>query len=161
MDGSSGFRAEPGRYHLYVSLACPWAHRTLIFRKLKHLEDVISVSVVEPVMSRQGWAFSDPLPDHLNGFSYLHQVYTKAQPQYSGRVSVPVLWDKQRKTIVNNESAEIIRMLNSEFDEYAPGDHNYYAANLRQQIDEINATCTRRRASPARSASITSSAITT
>lgn len=137
-DGSSGFRAERGRYHLYVSLACPWAHRTLIFLALKHLEDVISVSVVEPVMSRQGWAFSDSLPDHVNGFSYLHQVYTEANSEYSGRVTVPVLWDKERRTIVNNESAEIIRMLNSEFPESAGG-HDYYPEHLRQQIDEINA----------------------
>jgi putative glutathione S-transferase len=104
-DGASGFRAERGRYHLYVSLACPWAHRTLIFRKVKQLENVISVSVVEPVMSSEGWAFSDALPDHLYGFSHLHQVYTKAQPRYSGRVTVPVLWDKESETIVNNESA--------------------------------------------------------
>jgi len=138
-DGSSGFPAEPGRYHLYVSLACPWAHRTLIFRKLKRLEDVISVSVVEPVMSSEGWAFSDALPDHVHGFSHLHQVYTRAQSRYSGRVSVPVLWDKHRGTIVNNESAEIIRMLNSEFAEYAPGGADYYPAHLRAQIDEINA----------------------
>jgi len=138
-DGSSGFRAEPGRYHLYVSLACPWAHRTLIFWKLKHLEEVISVSVVEPVISQQGWGFSDSLPDHVNGFTYLHQVYTHAQSQYSGRVTVPVLWDKQRKTIVNNESAEIVRMLNSEFAEYVPASDDYCPAHLRQQIDEINA----------------------
>lgn len=138
-DGSSGFRAEPSRYHLYVSLACPWAHRTLILRKLKLLEDAVSVSMVEPVMSPQGWAFSDALPDHLNRFSYLHQVYTRARSEYSGRVTVPVLWDRQRETIVNNESGEIVRMLNSEFAEYAVGGHDYYPANLRQQIDEINA----------------------
>jgi putative glutathione S-transferase len=137
-DGSSGFRAEPGRFHLYVSLACPWAHRTLIFRKLKRLEDAISVSVVEPVMSAQGWAFSTTLPDHLHGFSHLHQVYTRARADYSGRVSVPVLWDKQRATIVNNESAEIIRMLNSEFGACAPATPDYYPARLRPQIDEIN-----------------------
>src|SRR5690349_9174932 len=104
-DGSSGFPAVPGRYHLYVSLACPWAHRTLIFRKLKQLDDVISVSIVEPVMSTQGWAFSEALPDRLHGFRYLHELYSKAQPRYSGRVTVPVLWDKHRETIVNNESA--------------------------------------------------------
>ncbi|HZN23636.1 MAG TPA: glutathione S-transferase family protein [Burkholderiales bacterium] len=137
-DRSSVFRAERGRYHLYVSLACPWAHRTLVFRKLKQLEDVISVSVVEPVMSSEGWAFSDALPDHLNGLSRLHEVYTRAQPAYSGRVTVPVLWDKQRETIVNNESAEIIRMLNTEFSRYVPVGHDYYPEALRAQIDEIN-----------------------
>ena len=137
-DGSSAFRAERGRYHLYVSLACPWAHRTLVIRKLKQLEDVISVSVVEPVMSSEGWAFSDALPDHLNGLSRLHEVYTRAQPAYSGRVTVPVLWDKQRETIVNNESAEIIRMLNTEFSRYVPVGHDYYPEALRAQIDEIN-----------------------
>jgi putative glutathione S-transferase len=139
-DGSSGFRAEPGRYHLYVSLACPWAHRTLVFRRLKRLEEAISVSVVEPVMSSEGWAFSNALPDHLHGFSHLHRVYTKAKPDYSGRVSVPVLWDKARGTIVSNESSEIIRMLNSEFGAYAPTGHDCYPARLRSQIDEINAT---------------------
>jgi putative glutathione S-transferase len=138
-DGSSGFRAEPGRYHLYVSLACPWAHRTLIFRKLKGLEEAISVSVVEPVMDAGGWAFSGALPDHLNGFSRLHQLYTKARAGYSGRVTVPVLWDKQRSAIVNNESAEIVRMLNAEFREHVPAGRDYYPAHLRAQIDEINA----------------------
>lgn len=138
-DGASGFRAEPGRYHLYVSLACPWAHRTLIFRKLKRLEDALSVSVVEPVMSTEGWAFSDALPDHVNGFSYLHQLYTTARPAYSGRVTVPVLWDKRGATIVNNESAEIIRMLNAEFRDHVPIGHDYYPAHLRAQVDEINA----------------------
>ena len=135
-DGTSGFPAEPGRYHLYVSLACPWAHRTLIFRKLKRLEDAISVSIVEPVMSAEGWAFSEALPDHVNRFSYLHQLYTRAQPAYSGRVTVPVLWDKQNQTIVNNESAEIIRMLNAELASHGP---DYYPAHLRGEIDEINA----------------------
>jgi putative glutathione S-transferase len=138
-DGSSGFRAERGRYHLYVSLACPWAHRTLIFRKLKRLEELVSVSVLEPVMSAEGWAFSEAWRDHVNGFSHLHQVYTEARPGYSGRVTVPVLWDRQRETIVNNESAEIIRMLNSEFAELAPGGADYYPAQLRAQIDEVNA----------------------
>lgn len=138
-DGASGFPARPGRYHLYVSLACPWAHRTLIFRKLKRLEEAISVSVVEPVMSAGGWAFSDELPDHVNGFSRLHQVYTLAEPAYSGRVTVPVLWDKERRTIVNNESAEIIRMLNDAFAAYVPPGHDYYPPELRAEIDEINA----------------------
>lgn len=138
-DGSSGFRAEPGRYHLYVSLACPWAHRTLIFRKLKRLEGAITVSVVEPVMSAEGWAFSAALPDHLYGFSHLHQLYTRARSDYSGRVSVPVLWDRERATIVNNESGEIVRMLNSEFRDCAPATPDYYPPQLRPQIDEVNA----------------------
>ena len=133
-DGSSGFRATPGRYHLYVSLACPWAHRTLIMRKLKELDDAISVSIVEPVMSSQGWAFSEDLPDHLHGVSYLHQLYTRMRKDYSGRVTVPVLWDKETARIVNNESAEIIRMLNGEFG----GGHDYYPAALRPEIDAIN-----------------------
>lgn len=137
-NGSSGYPAEPGGYHLYVSLACPWAHRTLIFRKLKNLEDAISVSIVEPVMSSEGWAFSDRLPDHVNGYLHLHQLYTKAQPGYSGRVSVPVLWDKKRATIVNNESAEIIRMLNTEFAAHVPIGRDYYPAELRGEIDEVN-----------------------
>jgi putative glutathione S-transferase len=138
-DGSSGPRAEAGRYHLYVSLACPWAHRTLIFRMLKRLKDAIFVSVVEPVMSEQGWAFSDAFPDRVNGFSYLHQVYNRARSRYSGRVTVPVLWDRQRETIVNNESSEIIRMLNSEFGAVVPSGHDYYPPALRAWIDEINA----------------------
>jgi glutathionyl-hydroquinone reductase len=141
-DGSSGWRAEPGRYHLYVSLACPWAHRTLIFRKLKGLEKIISLSVVDPVMSEQGWTFTDDdgcLPDSVNGARYLHQVYTHAQPDYSGRVTVPVLWDKQKQTIVNNESSEIIRMFNTEFNAFTGVKTDYYPATLRQEIDAINA----------------------
>ena len=138
-DASSGYRAESGRYHLYVSLACPWAHRTLIFRRLKNLEDTISLSVVEPVMSSEGWAFSANLPDHINGCARLHQLYTKTDPRYSGRVTVPVLWDKQRGRIVNNESAEIIRMLNSEFAGMAEPGHDYCPAGLRSEIDAINA----------------------
>jgi putative glutathione S-transferase len=135
-EATSRFPAEPGRYHLYVSLACPWAHRTLIFRKLKRLEDAVSVSVVEPAMSAEGWAFSEALPDHVNRFAYLHQLYTKARPDYSGRVTVPVLWDKQRQAIVNNESEEIIRMLNGEFASHGP---DYYPAHLRGEIDAVNA----------------------
>jgi len=138
-DGASGFPAEPARYHLYVSLACPWAHRTLIFRKLKRLEDAVSVSVVEPVMASEGWSFSEAFPDHANGYSRLHQLYTAAQPAYSGRVTVPVLWDKRRGTIVNNESAEIIRMLNAEFAAHVPIGHDYYPTPLRAAIDEVNA----------------------
>jgi putative glutathione S-transferase len=141
-DGSSGFPAEPGRYHLYVSLACPWAHRTLIFRKLKRLEEIISISVVEPVMSDQGWAFgSGPgaTADSVNGFDYLREVYTAADAHYTGRVTVPVLWDKHARTIVNNESADIIRMLNSAFDAYTDVTTDYYPEALRTKIDEVNA----------------------
>ena len=140
-DGAGGFKAEAGRYHLYVSLACPWAHRTLIFRKLKRLEGAVSVSVVEPVMSDQGWVFGDgpgAIPDGVNGFHYLHQAYTTADPAYNGRVTVPVLWDKQAKTIVSNESADIIRMFNSAFDAISPVRYDYYPPPLRAAIDEVN-----------------------
>src|SRR6185369_899768 len=137
-DGSSGFKAEAERYHLYVSLACPWACRTLIARTLKGLQDVISGSVVEPVMT-QGWCFSDALPDHLHGFQYLHQLYSKADQQYTGRVLVPVLWDKKAHTIVSNESSEIIRMLNSGFGRLAKSDVDLYPALLREEIDRVNA----------------------
>jgi putative glutathione S-transferase len=118
--GSGGFRAEPGRYHLYVSLACPWAHRTLIFRKLKGLDSLISVSVVHWLMGADGWTFADAegvVSDTINGAKLLRQVYTAAHPDYTGRVTVPVLWDKTTSIIVNNESAEIIRMFNSAFDQ--------------------------------------------
>ena len=137
-DGADGYPAEPGRYHLYVSLACPWAHRTLIFRRLKGLEQAISVSVVEPVMSSEGWAFSEDLPDHVSGFSHLHRVYAARDPKYSGRVTVPILWDKQTRTIVNNESAEIIRFLNSEFEDLSRGTPDYYPPALRGEIDVLN-----------------------
>ena len=140
-DGSTAFTPEPGRYHLYVSLACPWAHRTLIFRKLKGLEDAISVSVVDPYMLENGWTFSDApgaIPDHVNHATYLHEIYTKADPSYTGRVTVPVLWDKKNGTIVSNESSEIIRMLNSEFGDLASDDVDYYPEALREEIDEIN-----------------------
>ncbi|HUG99964.1 MAG TPA: glutathione S-transferase family protein [Gammaproteobacteria bacterium] len=143
--GDGGFAAEPGRYHLYVSLACPWAHRTLIFRALKGLEDAISVSVVHPHMLENGWQFApcdageftagDPLFDS----DYLYEVYVRAKPDYSGRVTVPVLWDKQRNTIVSNESADIIRMLNSAFAACASSDVDYSPEGLRAQIDEVNA----------------------
>ncbi len=137
-----GFKAEPGRYHLYVALACPWAHRTLIFRKLKKLEDVISVSVVHHFMGENGWTFeegNDATGDHLYGKSFLHEIYTKADPTYSGRVTVPVLWDKKNETIVSNESAEIIRMLNEAFDEWGDASLDFYPEALRTEIDEINA----------------------
>ena len=141
-DGSSGFKAEPGRYHLYVSLACPWAHRTLILRALKGLEGTISHSIVDPLMGEQGWAFSETTgstPDTVNGKRFLHEIYTLAAPDYTGRVTVPVLWDKERRTIVNNESSEIIRMLNSAFDAWGRADLDFYPVQLRNSIDEINA----------------------
>lgn len=125
------FAAEPGRYHLYVSLACPWAHRVVILRALKRLEDAVPMSIVEPVMGDQGWAFSAALPDRANGFSHLHEVYTRAQGDYAGRVTVPVLWDTCTATIVNNESSEIARMLDA--------DAEYYPEPLRARIDAINA----------------------
>jgi putative glutathione S-transferase len=137
-----GFKAEPGRYHLFVSLACPWAHRTLIFRKLKKLEDVISVSVVHHFMGENGWTFGQEegaTGDTLYGLDYLHQIYTKADPHYSGRVTVPVLWDKREETIVSNESSEIIRMLNSAFDEWGDRSLDLYPAALRAEIDAVNA----------------------
>lgn len=140
-DGSSGFKAEPGRYHLYVCYACPWAHRTLIFRKLKKLEDVISISAVDPIMGSQGWEFSDypgSVPDSVNGARYLHEIYTAVEPEYTGRVTVPVLWDKQTEKIVNNESSEIIRMFNSEFNEFGDADKDFYPLQLRDGIEEIN-----------------------
>ena len=138
---SRGFKAEPGRYHLYVSLACPWAHRTLIFRKLKNLEDVISVSVVHHFLGEDGWTFvsgEGGTGDHLYGSSFLHQIYTKASPRYSGRVTVPVFWDKKEETIVSNESAEIIRMLNSAFDEWGDASVDFYPEPLRDEIDGLN-----------------------
>jgi len=141
--GETGFKAKPGRYHLYVSLACPWAHRTLIFRALKNLENAISVDVVHYHMGEEGWVFDtsaqDATPDTQNGTSRLFEVYLEADPAYTGRVTVPVLWDKQRGTIVNNESSEIIRMLNSAFDDVGASEGDYYPENLRSQIDEINA----------------------
>jgi putative glutathione S-transferase len=139
--GEGGFKAEPGRYHLYVSLACPWAHRTLIFRALKGLVDSISVSIVDWFMGKDGWTFHEragATPDAVNGAEFLWQVYRKADPAYSGRVTVPVLWDKQRGTIVNNESSEIIRMLNSAFDAFADSGVDFYPEALRGRIDEIN-----------------------
>jgi putative glutathione S-transferase len=139
--GEGGFPAEAGRYHLYVSLGCPWASRTLIVRKLKGLEDVISVAVVEPFLTDQGWRFGD-FPgsdrDTLNGATYLHEVYTKADPHYTGRVTVPVLWDKQRQTIVNNESSEIIRMLNGAFGKFSKGDIDLYPPEFAAEIDALN-----------------------
>ena len=140
--GRGGFKAEAGRYHLYVSLACPWANRTLIFRHIKGLEDMISLSVVHWYMGHQGWTFEPGdgvIADPIHDAHYFHEVYTGADPGYSGRVTVPVLWDKQTDTIVSNESSEIIRMFNDAFDQVGalPGD--YYPGELRGEIDEINA----------------------
>ena len=140
--GKAGFKAEPGRYHLYVSYACPWAHRTLIFRALKQLQDVISVSVVDHYMGGEGWTFYEKdgaTPDHLFGAIRLHEIYTRADPSYSGRVTVPVLWDKQQNTIVSNESSEIIRMLNSAFNDFGDASLDFYPEALRGEIDAINA----------------------
>jgi putative glutathione S-transferase len=138
--GRGGFAAERGRYHLYVSLACPYAHRTVIFRKLKDLESVISMSVVDPVMGDAGWQFGKgAVADTLNGKNTLGEIYLLADPRYTGRVSVPVLWDKEQRTIVNNESPEIIRMFNSAFTALTNDRADYYPAELRADIDRINA----------------------
>lgn len=140
--GEGGFTAEPDRYHLYVSYACPWAHRTLIYRTLKGLEGVISVSVVHPLMPEESWVFAEypcATEDHINGSEYLYEVYLKANLYFDGLVTVPVLWDKNRETIVNNESSEIIRMLNSSFDQFAENsDLDLYPEALQGQIDAIN-----------------------
>ncbi len=139
--GEGGFKAAPGRYHLYVSHACPWAHRTMILRKLKGLDDLITVSVVNWFTGSQGWTFEDGPgvePDPINNARFMHQVYTAADPNYTGRVTVPVLWDKERATIVSNESSEIIRMFNSAFDEWGDASVDYYPADLRDEIDAIN-----------------------
>ncbi len=140
--GAAGFKAEPGRYHLYVSLACPWAHRALILRKLKGLEEMISVSVVHWLMKEQGWTFADGpgvVADPIHGADYLHQIYVKADPGYTGRVTVPALWDKETGGIVSNESSEIIRMFNSAFDGVGAKEGDYYPEALRGEIDAINA----------------------
>ena len=139
--GEGGFEAEADRYHLYISLACPWAHRTLIFRQLKGLDKMITVSAVNAFMGDEGWTF-DPGPgviaDSVNHKTRMHEIYTQAMADYTGRVTVPVLWDKKRKTIVSNESAEIIRMFNSAFDEVGALAGNYYPQALREEIDAIN-----------------------
>ncbi len=137
--GEPDFAAEAGRYHLFVSLACPWAHRTLIFRKLKKLEQIIGITIVDAKMLEHGWVFSEVSQDNpIEGVDYLHQVYTTADANYTGRVTVPVLWDKKRHKIVNNESAEIIRMLNSAFDDLTGEHSDYYPQPLRADIDELN-----------------------
>ncbi|MFE4108057.1 glutathione S-transferase family protein [Almyronema epifaneia] len=138
-DGASGYPAVAGRYHLYVSYACPWAHRTLLMRSLKGLESAISLSVVDPYMGEEGWAFSNRpecLPDNVNHTHYLRDVYLKAEPKFTGRVTVPVLWDKQTSRIVNNESREIIRMLDTAFGQIAAHDTNFYPEDLQRQVDE-------------------------
>ncbi|RWA46408.1 glutathione-dependent reductase [Cupriavidus sp. UYMSc13B] len=139
--GTGGFHATAGRYHLYVSLACPWAHRTLIMRRLKGLESIIGISVVHWLMREEGWTFAEGpgvITDPVNSARVLHQVYTKASPHYTGRVTVPVLWDKQQATIVSNESAEIIRMMNSAFDGLGAVPGDYCPIDLSAQIDAIN-----------------------
>jgi putative glutathione S-transferase len=141
-DGSSGYAAEPGRYHLYVSLACPWAHRTLIVRALKGLEEAIDVSIVDPIRDERGWAFRDvpgATGDRANGWAYLSEAYAASAPGYEGRISVPVLWDTRTGRIVSNESADVIVMLNEAFDAFARRPElDLYPAELRQEIDELN-----------------------
>lgn len=143
ISGGDGFKAESGRYHLYVSLACPWAHRTLIFRQLKSLQDHISISVVHPDMLDEGWTFETDehgaTGDTLFGLTRAHQIYTRAVPDFTGRVTVPILWDKQRNTIVSNESSEIIRMMNSAFNDVTGNTDDYWPQELREPIEAINA----------------------
>lgn len=141
--GEGGFPAAAGRYHLYVALICPWASRTLLARKLKGLEHVISITIAEPQLTDEGWRFGEGFPgsmrDELNGATYVHQLYTLSDPHCSGRATVPVLWDKERRVIVNNESAEIVRMLNSAFGDLAShADFDLYPAGLRAEIDALN-----------------------
>jgi putative glutathione S-transferase len=139
--GEGGFPAEAGRYHLYISLACPWAHRTLIFRALKKLENVVSFTNTQPLYGKTGWEFGTAgggMTDSVNGKATLAEIYLLADPHYTGRVSVPVLWDKKRRTVVNNESSEIIRMLNSAFDAFTNAHTDYYPAALRGEIDRVN-----------------------
>ncbi len=141
--GDPGFAAQSGRYHLYVSYACPWAHRTLIFRILKGLQDHIGVSAVHPDMLEDGWSFDTGFPgamgDNLYGLAFARDVYLKADPLISGRVTVPILWDKERETVVSNESSEIIRMFNSAFDDITGNTDDYWPVALQSQIEEINA----------------------
>lgn len=138
--GTGGFKAETDRYHLYVSDACPWAHRTVIFRKLKKLENIIGLSTVEADMLDQGWTFAEQgkYKDSLHGFKFAHQIYTTANKEFTGQITVPILWDKKLNTIVNNESSEIIRMFNSAFDEFTDVKTDYYPEKLHAKIDEIN-----------------------
>lgn len=140
--GDGGFEAEAGRYHLYVALICPWASRTLIGRKLKRLDAAITVSIVEPALTSEGWRFGTypgATEDEINGATYMHELYTRVDPHYTGRATVPVLWDKKRQTIVNNESADILRMLNSGFGALASNEYDFYPEALRDEIDALNA----------------------
>ena len=143
-DGSSGFKAEAGRYHLYVGYHCPWAHRTILYRALKGLQDAISISYCLPFFRENGWTFGerpeypDCTPDQVNGFDYMYEAYTAADPHYTGKVTIPVLWDKQTRRIVNNESSEIIRMLNTEFIGVAGNSEDFYPEPLRAEIDALN-----------------------
>ncbi|OWW01018.1 glutathione-dependent reductase [Rhizobium sp. R72] len=139
--GEGGFKAETGRYHLYVAYICPWASRTLIGRKLKGLESAISVSIVEPALTKQGWRFGDyqgATQDHIQGATYMHEIYTSAAPDFTGRATVPVLWDKQLQTIVNNESSDILRMMNDGFDDLARNPIDLYPIAHRPEIDAFN-----------------------
>ena len=139
--GEGGFRAERGRYHLYAALTCPWATRVLIARKLKRLEDVVSVAIVEPAMTDQGWRFGDEMGadrDAINGATYLHEIYSRADPHFTGRATVPTLWDRERRTIVNNESADLLRMFNSGFGALADDAVDLYPEDLRAGIDALN-----------------------
>jgi glutathionyl-hydroquinone reductase len=142
-DGSTPFAPAAGRYHLYVSLACPWAHRTIILRKLKGLEEVIGMTVVDPVRDERGWAFHEG-PGHshdpVNGFKFLSEAYEATDPGYNGRVTVPVLWDRETKRIVTNSDDDLLRMFNREFAEFAGDDHDFYPEELREEIDRINDT---------------------
>ncbi len=142
-DGSSGFPAAPGRYHLYVSYACPWAHRTLIVRRLKRLEDAVGVTAVDPIRDERGWRFAPDLPecgpDPINGFTFLSEAYRATDPAFRGRVTVPVLWDTVSGQIVNNESSEVIRMLNAAFDAWGDASVDLYPEPLRAEIDALNA----------------------
>ena len=144
-DGSSGFKAEAGRYHLYLAYSCPWAHRVLIYRALKKLEGAISIALALPSERGEGWTFGDDpnfadcIPDRVNGFRHLHQAYSASNPRYTGKVTVPTLWDTKTRRVVNNESSEIIRMLNSEFAGIAGDDTDFYPPHLRAEIDAVNA----------------------
>jgi putative glutathione S-transferase len=142
-DGSTTYQPERGRYHLYVSLACPWAHRTLILRKLKGLEDAIGMTVVDPVRDERSWAFRDG-PGHsedpVNGFKFLSEAYRATDPHYHGRVTVPVLWDTRTKRIVSNSDDDLLRMFNSEFADFATNDYDFYPADLRAEIETLNKT---------------------
>ncbi|MFB6376155.1 MAG: glutathione S-transferase family protein [Bradymonadaceae bacterium] len=141
-DGQEGFEAEPGRYHLYVAINCPWSHRTMVYRRLKNLQDLVGLSTVRPLRNDQGWVFDEAGDDtdDLYGAEAVHELYRRADDHYTGRVTVPVLWDKERETIVNNESADIIRMFNTAFDDYADPSPDFYPEQLRPEIDRINET---------------------